>query len=637
LKSISFLIVSVLLFPSALIGQQVNLCPVSESKKAVKLYEEAQKMEKSRKDYQEMKQLLEESAAEDTSYAQPWLLLGNAAFVRKDFSTMKKAYTRLIQVCADADALAYYRLGTYLYETKKYPEAKKYLKSYLDFAFNDDMKNKEAELLLFRSELIEHPVQFNPLLVKDLSTIDPEYLAVLSPDNELCFFTRRFEEVNKGSLTPLSVEKFMIAKKQPDGKFSKGEPMAFPFNQSTSNNEGGASISKDNKIIYFTKNENGNFDLYYSELIKGKWSEIKNLGENVNDSKQWDSQPSISPDGRTLYFASYRDSVNGTSDIMMSKKIDGTFSKATTLPFNTNGNEKSPFIHQDNKTLYFASDSLPGMGGFDIFVIKKNNGGWGKPVNLGYPINTESDEVGFFISTDGENGYFASNKLAGAGGYDIYSFEMPADKRPDKVLFVKGQLKGENEAIPLAAKIELKNVSTSELFEVDYDSLTGNYASVVLFDADYIMTVKKEGYAYNSQYFSQSDTASGAVVNAHLDLKKLNVGEAYKLNNILFATSSAELTFASKVIVKDFADFLVQNPKVIVSIHGHTDNEGSEASNMKLSNDRAKAVYEYLISCGINASRLSYKGFGQSRPVALNDSEEGKAKNRRTEFVIVNK
>ncbi len=619
-------------------GQGVKLCPSSNSKKAIKLFEEAKDAKKSKADYKSVKDLLNNSTEEDTAFAEPWLMLGDLAYAKKDWITMKKAYTRLFELCPDADAVAYYRLGVYLFDAKKYEEAVPPLKTFLQFAIDDETKNKETETLLFRAGMIANPVPFKPEIVKGISTADPEYLAIISPDDEFCFFTRRYEEEKKSSLTPASAEKFMVAKRHITGDFDKGEPMPFPFNQQTVNNEGGASISKDNRFIYFTKNDNGNFDLFYSEKVKGKWGEIKNLGPNVNDNRQWDSQPSLAPDGKTLYYASYRDSVYGTSDIFQTTKLNGTFSKSERLSFNTNGNEKSPFIHPDNTTFYFSSDSLPGMGGFDIYMMKRNESGkWGKPVNLGYPINTEADEVGFFVSTDGSKGYFASNKLSGSGGYDIYSFDLPQDKKPERVLFVKGQLKDENDEIPLAAKIELRNISSSEIIEIEYDTLTGNYATVVLFNSDYIMTVKKEGAAYNSQYFSKNDTTNNGVITADLDVKKINVGEAYKLNDILFATNSADLTESSKNVILDFAAFLHENQRVTVSIHGHTDTEGDATLNMKLSTERAKAVYDFIVKSGIAAGRISYKGFGQSKPVALNDTEEGKSKNRRTEFVVIGK
>jgi outer membrane protein OmpA-like peptidoglycan-associated protein len=620
-----------------LFGQGIHLCPKTESKKAARYLNEAKDLLRSRKDYDQARDLLLKAAREDTSFAEPWLLLGDAANRKGDWKTMRQAYTRLIELCPDADAQAYYRLGTYLFEVKDYEKSTSYLKTFLEFGSADERQNKLAETYLFRARMIANPVPFDPQPVKGISTADPEYLAIISPDNEFCFFTRRYEEVKKGQLTPTSAEKFIISKRQSDGEFEKGEPMPLPFNMQTSNNEGGATISKDNKFIYFTKNENGNFDLFYSENIKGVWGPITNLGPTVNDPKQWDSQPSLSPDGKTLYFASYRDSVNGTSDIFVTEKTNGGFSTARSLPFNTTGNEKSAFIHPDNMTLYFSSDSLPGMGGFDIFMVKKENGKWGKPVNLGYPINTEADEVGFFVSTDGNKGYFASNKLAGAGGYDIYSFDLPDDKKPEKVLFVKGQLKNDNNEIPLAARIEMRKINTNEVINVEYDTLTGNYASVVLFDSDYIMTVKKDGHAFNSQYFAETDTTIKTVVKADLDVRKINVGEAYPLNNILFDTNSSILTKSSRNIILDFAAFLRENPRLRVAIHGHTDTEGDPQSNLRLSNDRAKAVYDFLVSTGINAARLSYKGFGQTKPVAGNETTEGRALNRRTEFVVVEK
>lgn len=619
-------------------GQGLKLCPKTSSKKAEKYFSEAREARKDRKDILTIKNLVLKAAEEDTAWAEPWLFLGDAARIKSDFKTMKSAYARLIELCPDADASAYYHLGTYYYDTKNYSESTKYLKGFLDFGSEKEEWNREAETLLFRAKMIANPVPFNPQPVKGISTHDPEYLAVISPDNEFCFFTRRFDEIRRGALTPQSVEKFMMAKKVPDGEFDKGEPMPYPFNQSATNNEGGATVSKDNRFIYFTRNENGNFDIFYSELVKGKWSDITNIGSMVNDPKQWDSQPSLTSDGKALYFASYRDSVYGTSDIFITRKSGGSFGKPEKLSFCTNGNEKSPFIHPDNVTLYFSSDSLPGMGGFDIYMVKKEAGGkWGKPVNLGYPINTEADEVGFFVSTDGQKGYFASNSIKGSGGYDIYSFDLPEGKKPEKVLFVKGQLKNDQDSVPMAAKIELRNVTTSEVIDVDYDTTTGNYSSVVLFDADYIMTVKKEGYAYTSQYFSEEDSTIKGVVTNDLEVRKIEVGQAYNLNDILFATNSSELNKGSKNIILDFSEFLKNNPKVVVAIHGHTDTEGDPVLNMKLSADRAKAVYEFLIASGIPSGRLSHKGFGQTKPVASNDTPTGRAKNRRTEFVIIGK
>ena len=634
----TILISTFLSMPLLGITQDIKLCPQSESKKAKKLFDEATGMIKDRSDYNKTKAVFLDCLQEDSTYAAALLAFGNLAFSKKDWVTMKDCYRRFIRLCPDGDMIAHYRLGVYLYDTKKPEESMPYLKSFLEFAQEKEDLNRTAETYLFRAKLMTNPVPFNPEPVKGVSTSNPEYLAAISPDNEMFFFTRRFDEAKKGSLTPTSVEKLMLALRNSSGSFDKGAPMPSPFNSSNNNNEGGPSINKDNNFIVFTRNINGNFDLCYSQKSGDSWSDINNMGSNVNDPKQWDAQPTLSSDNKTIYFTTYRDSVYGTSDIYMTTRSDGSFSKATRMSFNTYGNEKSPFMHPDNATFYFSSDSLPGMGGFDIFMIKKDaSGKWGKPVNLGYPINTESDEVGFFVSTDGKTGYFSSNKLSSTGGYDIYSFEIPADKRPEKVLFVKGKIGSESDSIPSSAKIELKNINTSEIINVEYDTITGHYSSVVKLDSDYILTVKGEGTAYNSHYLEVADTAAGKIMTTDVKVEKLQVGAAYNLNDILFETNSAELNNRTSSIVKDFASYLKDNKSLKVAIHGHTDNAGDANKNMELSQARAKAVYDLLVSEGLDSKKLSYQGFGQTKPVADNSTAEGKAKNRRTEFVVTSK
>jgi outer membrane protein OmpA-like peptidoglycan-associated protein len=327
-------------------------------------------------------------------------------------------------------------------------------------------------------------------------------------------------------------------------------------------------------------------------------------------------------------------------DIYFSKlQEDGKWSKAVKMgaAINTNGNEKSPFIHSDRKTLYFASDSLPGLGGFDLFVVRKDSTGkWGKPVNLGYPINTEADEVGFFVSTDGKRGYFASNKINGNTGYDIYSFELYPAARPSKVYFQKGELKvGHEETI--AATIEIRDVVNNKLTTVDVDSTTGEYAFIVDFDHDLMVSVKKEGLDFHSQYVSTKDTSNNSVKKKEIDLKPLEVGGQYTINDILFATNSDRINDTIKVVLNEFADYLNLNPKLKLSLQGHTDDVGSSTDNMVLSENRAKAVFDYLLQRGIVKDRLTYKGFGESQPIASNTTEAGRALNRRTVFVVTQK
>lgn len=628
-----------LTFVSTLCYSQKNrLCPSTESKKAEKYLEQAKEARQDKKAFSVIYSLCEKSLSEDSAYVDTWKLMGDAAWQSHKDSIMAVAYEKAIGICPDISADIHYRLANYLFDTKQFEKSVVYFQSFLDFEKVKEENARDAEKKIASAKFMMKPVAFNPIPLEGVCGPDPEYLAIISPDQDYCFFTRRFEEQKRGALFPVSVEKFMISKKS-DGNFDKGEPMNPPFNKAGSNNEGGASITIDNKHLFFTVNKNGNFDIYTSDESKGEWSEPRSVGTGINHPERWESQPCISPDGKTLYFVSIRDSIHQSSDIFISKKQpDGTWGKAVNAGgvINTTGNEKTPFIHPDNKTFYFSSDLHSGLGGYDIFMCKiQSDGSFSKPVNIGYPINTEADELGFFVSTDGKNGYFASNNLKGKGAYDIYSFDLPDNVKPERVLFIKGEIK-EDENMPNGAtSIQLKNTNTQELAEIAFDSLSGKYASVVSFDSDYILTVKKKGAAYNSAYFSVKDSTVDAPRKVDFTLKPTEVGAAYTLNDILFDSESSVLTVQSKTIILDFSEYLKENPGMKLELHGHTDSSGSPEKNQKLSEERARAVYQFLIENGIQAGRLSFKGFGSGKPVADNNTEQGKYRNRRTEFFIV--
>ncbi|MBL0103842.1 MAG: OmpA family protein [Bacteroidetes bacterium] len=571
----------------------------------------------------------------DPEFADAYALQGYIAEKKKDGKTLTESFLKAIELCPEGDPGMYYKLGNFYFVTEKWKEAEDYFKKFLDFDKINEKDGADAELKITKAKILAHPVPFNPVVVKDISSADPEYLPYISPDNEFAFFTRRFDMKDRNMLTPTSVEKFMVARLQPNGNYDQGKPMDIPFNSGNTNNEGGPTITIDNKHLFFTVNKKGNFDICSSDFIDGKWTDIVNLGPAVNDPNSWESQPSISADGKTLYFVSDRD--NHNIDIYKTVKgTDGSWTKAVKLGsnINTSGQEKTPFIHSDSHTLYFSSDSLPGLGGFDIFKCKMDSTGrWGKPVNLGYPINTDADEVGFFVSTDGKTGYYASNRL-GTGGYDIYSFELYQEARPDKVYFQKGDLNGKENETPVAATIQIRDAVTSKMQHIDVDSISGEYAFVVNFDHDLLVSVKKEGYAYESKYVSKSDSENYKVQTNDIELKKLEVGGQYTIHDILFGTNSYDLNDTIKTVLDDFSEYMNVNPKLRVALNGHTDNVGKPADNMILSENRAKAVYNYLLSKGVDKSRLSYKGFGETKPIAPNSTEAGRAKNRRTVFVV---
>ncbi len=495
-----------------------------------------------------------------------------------------------------------------------------------------------------------------------------EYLPMLSPDNRYLFYTRSIKkEDTKSALGKVDLEMFTQSRRMRIDSFSTGVFMSSPFNQGQY--QGGVSVSVNNKILFITLAEMipdnrpisrypdgsaplyANGDIYFSEQTNGEWSKLKSVGDAINGTHSWEGQPSVSSDNKTLYFVRYfpqpADAKNkehyGGMDIYKSERLsNGAWGEPINLGsvINTEYDEKSPFIHSDSYTLYFSSNGHIGMGGQDIYYSKidENTMKFTKPVNIGYPINTEKDEHGFIVSTDGKRGYFASN--IDGSSIDIYSFEIPEKARPEKVLFVEGEITNEKGEVPANVTIELKNTETGKITEGVIDNETGKYVAVVSVkkEEEVLLTAKKEGYAFSSQLVSSGlDVVGKPQLRPKLEVQPIEVGKAYRINDINFETNSYELNHRAKIVIDEFVDFLKLNPKIKIAIQGHTDDVGKAEDNMALSHNRARVVYEYIIEKGINSQRLSYKGFGKTVPLVPNTNEINRAKNRRTEFLIVEK
>lgn len=644
-------------------------CQEIENKKAVDLYEKGIDKKKYPKKAERMEFLQKAIEMEpdyvEANYAYAEGILQRLRLDNKPFAPAEPFLLKVIEVCPKYHSNPYYYLGFSMYEQEKWDEAVKYLTDYINFSDDELSKfDKNYEFFLdqskqmlkyarFYSEIFKNPVPFDPQPVKSLNTDKDEVLPYISPDGEIALFTRRMMIQDKMMVyqTDKVTEVFSQSKKS-NGAFDQGKPMPSPFNQNA--NEGGATLSIDNKHLFYTicKDEGGpkmNCDIWYSDYINGEWTELKNLGK-PNDPTEWDSQPSIAADGKTIYFSSDRKGGLGGQDLWMTKKdeVTGEWGAPVNLgpAINTRGNEKAPFMHSDSETLYFSSDGHPSVGGFDIYYVRKNEKGeWIEPKNIGYPINTTADEIGFFVSTDGKYGYFASNesqRVKGRlmGGFDIFQFELYKEARPEKVAFVKGTVttdKGE----PLeGAMVEMKNAKTKEKIDVVVDTTSGQYMAVVNLKKkdDIILTVKKDGYAFSSQVISVKDSVTPEKpLKVNLETKEVQVGQSYQLRNIYYATNSADLKTESEIVIEEFAEFLKSNPTIVVEIQGHTDNVGNASDNLALSSNRAYTVKEKLEEKGIPGARIKAQGFGASKPIADNSTEEGRAKNRRTEFVVIAK
>lgn len=502
-------------------------------------------------------------------------------------------------------------------------------------------------------ELFKQTVPFNPNKVPGVSTKEDEYLPMLSPDNQFLFFTRKTTVDSKSVFGEQQKELFFQSRKRYDGTYSQGIPMETPFNEGTSY-QGGSSISVDNKLLFITivspsytrdGRSFSNGDIYYSDFYDGTWSTLKSVGDHINGKFTWEGQPSISADNQTLYFASARepsDTHFGGMDLYKVERLpNGNWGNPINLgpTINTSGNEKSPFMHSDSYTLYFSSDGHPGVGGQDIFFAHVDKfKAFTTPVNIGVPINTEEDEVGFMVSTDGKYGYFSSNSAG--EGLDIYNFELPEYARPDEVAFIKGSINSKDPNAAKGMKIELKNTATNEVTKGVVDEKSGEYVAVIRAKEkeDVMMMAKKNGYAFTSQYVNSDKDVIGRPKRVEaVEFKPIETGQTYQINNINFATDSYSLNTQVVNILNEFIVFLEDNSSVKVAIHGHTDNVGDAQANLELSTNRAKAVFNYLIIQDIDPTRLKFEGFGSTEPIASNNTDAGRRKNRRTEFVILSK
>jgi outer membrane protein OmpA-like peptidoglycan-associated protein/tetratricopeptide (TPR) repeat protein len=709
--------------------------------------------------------------------------LPNPALGEKSYKKAEEMFQETLNHCADYNANCSYYIGVINYYQQEMTEAIKWFKIFKNFKHNDptrypddfskkmDDVNSVIKELEEEIELNSKKVPFEPKMVPNVSSVNPEYFPMISPDNELMFFTRKVDLGGAGEIVRDKIQEQFSYSLRPDiaTPFDKGKAFNKPFNDGTFQSYGAATMSVDNKemIICACKNEmqsNGqnylNCDLFRTEYERSgaggndfTWTPLENMGPGINTSNGWEGQPTLSADGNTMYYTCMRPTTKDNDIYVVERGADGKWGQAK--PFdviNTDGKDKSPFLHQDSESLYFVStctDTRKGAGGLDIFYIRKIDGVWSKPKNIGIPINTPDDELGIFVSTNGELAYYSSRT---GGDWNIYSFELYEEARPSAVTIMKGTLNDEDGKPIEGASIEVAygNGST-EKSTVKVHGSDGKYAVVVKNPTkqDVIVTVKKEGYSFDSKLITKEEFATQAAVapkdvalankkepakkevvtspskapvttpkpadvavnspkgttnknkqetftgtdlpashsksknpfeptlnskpvtitkpevqsvkksvvpvdlevqkiipeatakntpvsmpKNDLVVKKLKVGIAYTINDILFETSSSELSERSMFILKEFSSFLIENPTSKIMIQGHTDDNGDDTENLKLSEARAKSVKDYLISLNIKSDRMTAKGFGETMPKLHNTSDANRAKNRRTDFVL---
>jgi len=645
----------------------------TKNKKAIKQYEEAKKLPNAqldaygRPDYAGGIDLLEKALERDPNFLEAHQLIGEFYRITRDSENAVIHFKKSLEInpSANLNGILYFDLGELQMQNGEYEDAVTYFDLILnsrsraiteELAWAADKMKKNA---LFSIDAKNNPAKIDPINIgPGINTEHPEYFPTITVDGRTLLFTRLIpsRENARGQ------EDFYVSELSEKNIWMKA--IAMPQNINTNLNEGAPTLSADGRTLIFVacsdetgyyygpnREGMGSCDMFITKRIGTEWMNPKNLPGEVN-SGNWESQPSLSADGKSLYFVR-RVGRQGTmrSDIFVSKKDSkGNWGRPTPLPANINTPymETSVLIHPDGRTLYFSSNGHTGLGGYDIYMSRMDAlGNWGDPINLGYPINTENDENSLLVGPDGEVAFFASDRPGGYGGLDIYYFAMPEEFRPIKTTYFEGLVYDATTKKPLDGRFELIDLSTGEkVIEAEADQLTGEFLVALPTEREYALNVSFPGYSFFSKNFNMTEPENGLeALQMDVPLIPIGQGGSVTLANVFFDLNKSTLRKESFVELNKLFEFLDENKLTKIEIGGHTDTRGNAKDNQILSENRARSVYEYILEKGIDKSRLSYKGYGQTQP-KISDSEIAKMAsdkekeaahqtNRRTEYKIV--
>lgn len=594
---------------------------------------------------------LDDAVDRDVDFIEPHLLKFEIYSELGDLPNAEKALEAAIDINPDFYRNSYFFLGMAEMQQGKYAEAQPHLEKFKTYPnVNQDMvdrANREIRNCEFALEALQNPVPFEPTnLGKAINSDRPEYYPSITADEETFIFTRL---VKDGRSYQGKNEEILRSFQRDDTWFP-----AVPIPELNSEfNEGAPSIAGDGKTLVFTACElmgeyggrrvgQGSCDLFISKKVAGKWTEPENIGKPIN-TKNWETQPSLTADGNTVFFIRGVPSNTGVKEqdiYYSSRQPNGKWGIPVKLSpkVNTPYREESVFIHPDGNTLYFSSDGHPGMGGLDLYMSRRDNGGrWQKPENLGYPINTFKDENSLLVSPNGELAYFASDRDGGFGDLDLYSFPIYEDVRPLPINYAKGRVRDAETKEPLKAQFVLNDMANQRLrLAFDSDSITGEFIVAVPAGKKYALNVKADGYLPHSESFRLYKSSDGDGYDVDIELEKIAENKKFVLNNLFFDTDKDVIKRESQSELRELAEFLQSHPDVRIEIGGHTDNEGEDDYNLDLSKRRAMAVKRFFTDREyVDESRIETKGYGETEPIATNEDKFGRAKNRRTEIKII--
>ncbi len=585
--------------------------------------------------------------------------------VYKDSSLiyLKKAYKLNRHIVRDF----YWELGQAYQYSYKFDSAIEYFKKY-KASLSAPMlitHGKEIERRIFEcnngKELMKHPINVKIENVSAVNTIYPEYAPIITADESELYFTARRPDCVGGGVDYSDGQYYedIFVVYRENGHWSKVYNVGPPIN--TKYHDATVSLSPDGRRMIIFRDG----DLYVSKREGDRWGYPEPLPDIINTDSS-ESHACFSYDGKTLYFVRGKEPGSPTSngDIYVTHLVNGHWTKPKKLPDNVNTpyDEDGVFMMPDGRTLYFSSCGHNTMGGYDIFVThRRDDGSWTDPVNLGYPVNTPDDDIYITLSASGIYGYYSSVRKDSRGYTDIYRITfldriplflssennlIAGLSRPSEEVFeagsfspialLVGYVKDKKNGRPLHAKIEVYDLDNDSLIlQTESNEKTGKYIVTLPAGHNYGLMIKKQGYLFYSQNFNLPKDAAYKKVEKIVELPDVKEGASMVLSNIFFDFNSANLQQESYAELNQIVSFLKENPEVKIEISGHTDNIGSQEYNQKLSEQRAKAVVDYLIDHGISPDRLKYRGAGFSEPIASNDTPEGREKNRRVEFKVI--
>lgn len=616
----------------------------TSSKKAIKQFEVARACYETM-DHACVEESLLKAIKADPEFVEAYRLMAQLKFDKGEIEQAIDYFATALELDPEANPDGYRLMAGLTIRIGNYQQTLEYVDKFLSFPPQEVRNREEGVLLrekcLFALKAKENPVPFEPENLGDsINSEYSEYWPSLSVDEQKLMFTVMLPLDSEEGALPLRMQEDFFFSTRRDNQWESRKSAGNPLN--TLDNEGAHTMTADGRNLYFTacnrRDGKGMCDLYHSIWKDGNWSTPTNLGSPVN-SRYSEKHPSISADGRRLYFSSTRPGGLGSYDIWMSVKLGESWSEPVNLgdSVNTSGLEQSPFIHPDQKSLYFSSTGWPGMGQGDLFLTKfLSNGLWSQSINLGYPINTYNDEMGLTVNARGNRAYFASDRGEGTDT-DLFTFELPLEIRPVLVSYMKGRVYDSRNMKGLEAVMQLIDLDTGEaVMELESLAGDGNYLISLPTDRDYALNVAREGYLFYSDHFTFSGIHSATdPLPRDIPMERILAGSMVVLHNVFFETESFTLQNESLAELNKVYEFLELNPSIQAEISGHTDNTGSPQHNMELSEKRAEAVVDYLVNKGIRQERLLSVGYGEEVPVAENKSEEGRGLNRRTELKIV--